>query len=166
MEMKLEEKMLKEQKIEGREIASFECRARSESISKTALPGAMGIFAFIASGLSSNPDYIVIFFVIIALLPVIAPIISTLFPRTRSICTIKEGGIRLKPVKPKNARGRFLKWRDLSRFSAKSMGLNGGRIYLYPKGLFSFLRRDVIEPLNMSDYHLLFNYVSSRVGIF
>jgi hypothetical protein len=46
------------------------------------------------------------------------------------------------------------------------MGIKGGRIYLYPKGAFSIFRRETIEPLNMRDYSLLFNYVSSRVGLY
>ncbi len=150
---------------EGRELASFECRARSESISRAVLPGGMAIFAAIASSLS-DPDIMVVLLVIIALLPVIAAIVSTLFPRTPSMCTITENGIRLKALKPAKARSRFLPWRNLARFSSKPLGFKGGRIYLYPKGPFSFLRREVIEPLQMSDFQLLFNYVSTRIGIF
>ena len=103
--------------------------------------------------------------ILIAILPALAPLVATLFPKTKSKCTVSENGIRITPYKPRKSRGRFLPWLRLSRFSAKPMGLKGGRIYLYPRGPFGVLRREVIEPLEMSHYYLLFNQVSSRIGM-
>ena len=150
---------------EGREIASFECKASSGSSSMTILPGSIAVFAAMAANRSEG-SWMVLIFVLIALIPLLAPLIATLYPRTRSTCTITENGIRLKPLKPTNARPRFLPWRGLGRFSTKPLGMKGGRIFLYPKGPFSIFRRVTIEPLKMSDYTLLFNHTSSRVGLY
>lgn len=157
----------KEREPEGREIASFECKASGSSgaTTMTVLPGSIAVFAAIASNLSEG-DWMVLIFVLVALIPVLAPLIATLYPRTKTTCTITENGIRLKAVKPSKARARFYPWHRLARFSTKTMGMKGGRIFLYPKGAFSIFRRETIEPSNMADYSLLFNYVSSRVGLY
>ncbi|MBU7004809.1 MAG: hypothetical protein HXS50_04530 [Theionarchaea archaeon] len=152
---------------EGREIASFECRASgsSGSTSMTILPGSIAVFAAIVSNLSEG-NWLLLIFVLVALLPLLAPLIASLYPRTKTTCTIKENGIRLKAIKPSNAKARFHPWRKLARFSTKAMGMKGGRIYIYPKGAFGIFRRETIETQNMKDYSLLFNYVSSRVGLY
>jgi hypothetical protein len=157
----------KKKEPEGREIASFECKASgsSGSTSMTVLPGSIAVFAAIASNLSKG-NWLLLVFVLVALLPLLAPLIASLYPRAKTTCTITENGIRLKAIKPPNAKARFYPWRRLARFSTKAMGMKGGRIYLYPRGAFSIFRRETIEPLNMRDYSLLFNYVSSRVGLY
>ncbi len=55
--------------------------------------------------------------------------------------------------------------RDLALL-VKDLGMKAGRIYLYPRGALGLLRREVVQPLARSDHSLLFNLVSSRVGLY
>jgi len=155
--------MAGEKEQQGRELNSFECKASSGSAAMTVLPGTIAIFVAMAN--FSEGGYIFLLLLIVALIPVLAPIIATIFPRTRSTCTICENGIRIKAIKG-SSKARFYPWKKLARFSAKPMGMKGGRISLYPRVAFSIFRREAIEPLKMSDYTLLFNHVSSRVGLY
>ncbi len=153
---------------QGRELASFECKAKSggNSLHRSLLAHYKhhSCMALIVSQSKSNPDLVSSMLVSVAIISVIGAL-TGLLPGTRSICRVTEGGIRLRPVKARCGRGGFIKWRDLSRFSSKSLGLEGGRIYLYPRGPLSILRRVVIETLKLSDYQLLHDLVSSRVGM-
>ncbi len=151
---------------EGCEIGSFECRTGGESVSRAFLPAILAIIAGITSAGGQYHELIIILFIALALLPVLVPLVGSAFPRTRAMCVVREGGIRIRPLKSPTARARFLTWSSMERFSAKPAGLVGGRIYLYPKGLLSVLRREVIQTLSMADYQLLFNHVSTRVGVF
>jgi hypothetical protein len=153
-----------EKEPEGREIASFECKLSSESAPMATIPGSIAVFAALASSLDERV-YIVLLLVLAGLLPVVIALVGSMVPRTKGKCTIKENGIGLKSLSGRS-KARFFPWRGLSRFSSKALGIKGGRIYLYPRGPFSLFRRVAIEPLVMSDYQLLYNHVSSRVGLY
>ena len=154
----------KRKEPEGREIATFECKSSSESAAMATIPGSLAILGALASSLD-HPSLVVVLVILAGLLPLIISLATSLAPRTKSTCTIKEMGIKLKAISPRS-RPRFLPWRGLARFSSKPMGMKGGRIYLYPKGPLGLLRRVTIEPAKMSDYQLLYNHVSSRIGLF
>jgi len=152
---------------EGKVLASFECKSASvASVSSAVFAAFLALAAGLASDFGSEPVVVAIIFIAIALVEVLSPFLATLLPATRSVCTVKEAGIFLKPATAQNTRGRFLAWSGISRFSSKDLGMKGGRIYLYPKGALGLLRREVIQPLALSDYSLLFNVVSSRVGLY
>jgi len=153
-----------EKEPEGREIASFECKSSSESTAMATIPGSIAVFGALASSLGEQV-YVVLLLVIAGLFPVVIALVGSMIPRAKSRCSIKENGIGIKPLSGRS-KGRFLPWRGLSRFSSQALGMKGGRIYLYPKGPFSLLRRVTIEPIAMSDYQLLYNHVSSRVGLY
>ena len=150
---------------QGRELALFECKAKSGgTVFIGVFSSIIAALALIVSQSKSNPDLVFSMLVSVAIISVIGALTGFL-PGTRSICRVTEGGISLRPVKARYGRGGFIKWRDLSRFSSKSLGLEDGRIYLYPRGPLSILRRVVIETFKLCDYQLLHDLVSSRVGM-
>jgi hypothetical protein len=152
---------------EERVIASFECRAKgSGGVARNLIPTLMAMVALLGSQFESNPELIIAFFVLLGVVASVAPVLVTMLPRTKTTCTLTDSGIGLKAVKPPKSRVRFYRWRNLARYSAKPMGVKGGRIYLYPKKPLAIFRREVIETLNLADYQVLYNMVASRVGLF
>jgi len=152
---------------EGRAIASFECKtASAASVSSAVFVAFLALAAALASNLGSEAGAVAMIFIAVALVEVLTPLLATLVPATRSVCTLTETGILLRPARAEASRGRFLAWSGISRFSSKDLGMKAGRIYLYPRGALGLLRREVVQPVALSDYSLLFNLVSSRVGLY
>jgi len=143
------------------EIAEFRCKARSEGYASLQFISTMiALGGMVASQIGQNPTYAVL---LLALIIALGATISILRPRTASVCTVSKEGIKIV-AESGRGRSRFLKWRDISRFSWSGGGEAGGTIYIYPKGLFSVLRREVIETLRLSDFNLLFNALTTRTA--
>lgn len=149
---------------EGRVIASFDCLSKSDSAVRAIVPGSIAVLGAAASSLRES-SIIAVIILLLALLPALVPILTTQFPRTKSVCTLTETGVKIKPQKP-NSKARYMKWSSIAKFSVKPLGMKGGRIYLYPKSPFGLFLREVIEPFKLSDFNTLFNLVSSRVGMY
>jgi len=143
----------------GGVIARFKCRARSEGYASFQFVSSMiALAGMVASQVGHNPAFAVL---LTALIVGLVAVFAVIRPMTDSVCTVREDGIEVVAASGRG-RSRFLRWREISRFSWSPGGPTGGKVYIYPRGPLSVLRREVIETLTLSDYNLLFNLLASR----
>ncbi len=151
---------------EGERIASFPCKASNtgDAVSKV-FPSLLALLGVIGSQIAGNPNLLLLLVLGAASVSVLIPLL--LMRRGRDArCIIKEKGIRIEPVNAGNEKAFFVKWDEISRFESSNESHGGGVLTFYPDKFPGFLRKIRIRIEDMSDYLQLYNYASSRVGMF